>query len=64
MEESQKEILFADWDSRIRQAKKATAVAATTKNCVIENINENLHNTNLVADSVPGFLPNTKQLKQ
>jgi len=44
--------------------KRQQRLQQQQKNCVIENINENLHNTNLVADSVPGFLPNTKQLKQ
>ena len=64
LEKSHKEILFANWDSQLRQAEKATIVAAATTNCVIENINENLHSSNLVADSVPGFLLNVKQLEQ
>lgn len=64
LEESHKEILFTDWDSRLGQAEKATAVTAATTNTVIENINENLHSANLVAKSIPGFLPNVKHLKQ
>ena len=39
-------------------------VATTVANIVIENINENLHSTNLVAEFVPGFLSNFKQLEQ
>jgi len=64
LEKSHKEILFANWDSQLRQAEKATVVAAATTNCVIENINENIHSANLVAESMPGFLMNVKQLEQ
>lgn len=64
LEESRKEILFVVWDSRLRQAEKATTDAKIVTNIVIENINENLRSSNLVAESIPGFLPNVKQLEQ
>jgi len=64
LEESCKEILFADWDSRIRQAEKATTITTATTNCIIESINEYIQNENLVVESVPSFLPNVKQLEQ
>jgi len=35
-----------------------------TTNIIIENINENLHGANLVAESILGFLPDAKQLEQ
>jgi len=51
--------LFTDWDSKLKQAEReTTVVAATTNN--IEAINENLHGTNLVAKSIPRFLPIAK----
>lgn len=33
-------------------------------NIIIENINENFHGANLVAESILGFLPDVKQLEQ
>lgn len=63
LEDSHKEILFANWDSRLKHVEKETTDVATTKNSVIKNINENLHSTNLVVKSIPGFLPNVKQLE-
>lgn len=63
-EESHKEILFADWDARLRHAERAIEDAATKTNHVIKNINENLHSANLVEDSIQGFLPNVKQFEQ
>ena len=61
--ESHKEILFANCDSQLREAEKATTDVATATNSVIKNINENLHGANLVIESIPGFLPNVKQLE-
>jgi len=58
-----KKILFANWDSQLREAEKAIADAAVATNYVIENINENLHSANLVAESISSFLPNVKQLE-
>lgn len=63
LEESHKEILFTNWDSRLREAEKATTDAAAATNSVIENINENLHSANLVEESILGFLPNVIQLE-
>lgn len=60
LEESHKEILFANWDSRLKEAEKATVDVAATTNSVNENINENLDSANLVAESIPGFLPTVK----
>lgn len=39
-------------------------IATRAANSIIEAINENLHDTNLVKECVPGFLPNVKQLEQ
>lgn len=64
LEESHKEILFVDWDSRFIQEEKAIADARVVENNVINNINENLISFNLVAESILGFLPNVKQLEQ
>lgn len=63
IDESQKEILFAKWDSRLREAEQAMEDAATTTNNIIECVNENLHNANLVAETTPGFLPKAQQLQ-
>lgn len=64
LEESLKEILFAYWDSQLRKVEKEIAVVPAIANNVIENINENLHSANSVAEFVPGFLPNVKKLEQ
>lgn len=63
LEESHKEILFTNWDSQLREVKKATEDVAGVANSVIKNINENLHSANLVLESIPSFLPNVKQLE-
>jgi len=60
LEESHKEIMFASWDSRLKKAKKATVDAMVVANINTENINENLHGANVVAESIPGFLPDEK----
>ena len=64
LEESHKRILFASSDSQLKEAEKATTDAAAITNIIIENINENLHGANLVAKSILGFLPDSKQLEQ
>lgn len=63
LEESHKENLFASWDSWLKEAEKATTDVLVAVNNVTENINENLHSANLVAESIPSFLPNAKQLE-
>lgn len=63
LEEAHKEILFADWDSQLRQVERAMIVAAVGTNNIIEAINKNLHGANLVVESILGFLPNYKQLQ-
>jgi len=63
LEESHKEILFANWDSWLKEAEKATTGVATIVNNVIRNINEILHSANIVAESILGFLPSVKQLE-
>lgn len=57
IDEMHKEILFAKWDSRLKEVEQAMEDATTIVNSVIECINENLHKTNLVAETTPGFLP-------
>ena len=47
-----------------KKADEKETVIAAAENCVIENINENIHSANLVEYSVPGFLPNVKQLEK
>lgn len=64
LEESHSKILFASWDSHLKEAEKKTTDLMVTENNVIENINGNLHSSNLVAESILGFLPNAKQLEQ
>jgi len=63
LDESHKEILFVNWDSQLRKAKQAVEDVATATNNVIECLNENLHNSNLVVETTPGFLSNAKQLQ-
>ena len=41
--------MFASWDSRLKEAEKETTYATVAINIIIENINDNLHGTNLVA---------------
>lgn len=64
LEESHKEILFGSWDSWLKEAEKATTDAATTTNIIIENINQNLHSSNIAEESIPRFLLDAKQLEQ
>jgi len=40
LEESHKDILFTDWDSRLKQAERETTIVMTTTNNIIEAINE------------------------
>ena len=56
--------MFARWDSQLKEAEKAMVEATKTTNIIIEDINENFHGANLVAESIPGFLPDAKQLEQ
>lgn len=49
LEESHKEILFENCDSWLKELEKATTDATETTKSVIENVNENLHSSNLVA---------------
>lgn len=60
LEESHKDILFIDWDSRLKQAERAMTVVEVAKKNIMEAINENLHGTNLVTESILGFVPNAK----
>jgi len=64
LEESHKDILFTDWDSRLKQVERAMTVMVGVANNIIEATNENLHDANLVVESIPRFLPNSKQLEQ
>lgn len=57
LEESHKDILFIDWDSRLKQTETTIVIAV---NNIIEAINENLEGANLVTECVPRFLPNVK----
>jgi len=61
IDKSHKEILFAKWDSWLKEVEWAMEEATTTTNSVIECINENLHKANLVAETTPGFLPKAQQ---
>ena len=47
--ESHKEILFAKWDSRLRDAEHDMEDAVVAANSVVECVNKNLQNANLVA---------------
>ena len=64
MEESHKDIMFTDWDSRLKQAERAIVIAAGVASSIIEFVNENIHGSNLVKECISRFLPNVKQLEQ
>jgi len=57
-----KEILFAKWDSRLKEVEQEMEEAAPAAKSIIKCVNENLHNANLVTETTPGFLPYVKQL--
>lgn len=57
IDESHKEILFAKWDSRLREVEQAMEDVAAAVKSVIECINENLHKANLGRETTLGFLP-------
>lgn len=40
IEESQKDILFVDWDIKLKQAERAVAIATSTTNNIIEVVDE------------------------
>ena len=63
IDESHKEILFAKWDSRLKEVEQAMEEAAIAVNNIIECINENLHKANFIVETTPGFLPNAQQLQ-
>ena len=48
LEESHKDILFTDWDSRLKQAERATIIKEVTIDNIIEAISKNQHGANLV----------------
>lgn len=54
--------MFASWDSRLKEEENAIVNGVAATNIIIENINENFHGANLVADSIPRFLPDAKHL--
>jgi len=63
IDESHKDILFAKWDSWLKEVEQAMEDAVEAPNNVIECVNENLHKANLVAETAPGFLPKAQQLQ-
>lgn len=63
LDESHKDILFKNWDSWLNEVEQAIEDMTAIANIVIENVNENLHNANLMAETNLGFLPNAKQLE-
>lgn len=62
--ENHKELLFNRWDDQIREVEKEAEIAATTANILVRCVNENFHNTNLIAETTPGYLPNKLQLEE
>lgn len=62
--ESHKDILFTDWDSQLKKVERATTIMAVATKNIRESINKNRHGANLVAESIPRFLSNAKQLEQ
>jgi len=52
--------MFASWDSQLKESEKSTTVVLAATNIIIENINENFHGSNLVAELIPGFFPDAK----
>ena len=56
--------MFIDWDSWLKQAKRATTIAIGETRIIIEVVSENLHSANLVKEGIPGFLSNVKQLEK
>jgi len=56
-------MLFAKWDSQLKEVEHPMEEGATTTNNVIECINENLHKPNLISEATLGFLPRAQQLQ-
>lgn len=63
IDESHKEILFVKWGYQQMEVEQAMEDAAVASNSVIEFVNENLHEANLVVETIPGFLPKVQQLQ-
>lgn len=62
IEETHKDILFIDWDPRIKQAELAVAGAVGVAKNIIKEFNHTLHTTNLIKEGNPNSLPNLKDL--
>ena len=60
MEETYKDIMFTDWDSRLKKADRVAVIAVAVASNIIELANENIHGSNLVKECILGFLPNFK----
>ncbi len=64
IDESQKEILFTDWDIQLKHAERAVSRANDVANNIIKTINDNLHNANLIQEFPPSNLPDIKVLER
>jgi len=64
IEESHKEILFSEWETRLIKAKRETSRARGVRNNIIELINDNLHNANLIFECSLENLPKAKVLEK
>lgn len=60
--ERHKDILFTDWDSRVKQTELAISRASFISKIIIKAINHMLHTSNLIKESDPKTLPDLKAL--
>ena len=64
IKESQKEILFVEWETQLIKEEWATSRARSVMNSLVELINDNLYTANLISDCIPGKLPKVKDLEK
>jgi len=62
IKETHKDILFTDWDVRIKQDELAMAKAARVLKNIVKVVNHTLYATNLVKEGNPKILPNLNDL--
>ena len=61
--ESHKEILFAECQSQLMKAERATSRCRLATNNLVELINDTLYLSNLILECSPGKLPSVKALE-
>ena len=62
--ESNKEILFLEWQSQLMKMERATSRCISVIGNLIELINDTLYMSNLISECTPGKLPSAKALEE